>query len=53
MRPWPSTPQLRTSPLVVQDDDRPVEGWHDERGRLTWRTLFAADDFADLEYTFS
>jgi hypothetical protein len=29
-------------PLVLQDDDRPVDGWHDERGRLTWCTLFSA-----------
>ncbi|MEX5269708.1 cupin domain-containing protein [Kocuria sabuli] len=29
--------------LVLQEDDRPVEGWNDERGRLTWRPLFSAD----------
>jgi len=28
--------------LVVQEGDRPVEGWSDERGCLTWRTLFSA-----------
>lgn len=28
--------------LVLQEDDRPVEGWNDERGRLTWRPLFSA-----------
>ncbi|MGQ1799027.1 cupin domain-containing protein [Kocuria oceani] len=35
-------PTAANAPLVVQDDDRPVEGWHDERGHLTWRTLFSA-----------
>lgn len=29
--------------LVLHEDDRPVEGWDDERGRLTWRPLFSAD----------
>ncbi|MFF0991543.1 cupin domain-containing protein [Kocuria nitroreducens] len=29
--------------LVLQENDRPVEGWSDERGRLTWRPLFSAD----------
>ncbi|MFE7630988.1 cupin domain-containing protein [Kocuria sp. NPDC057446] len=28
---------------MLRDDDRPDEGWHDERGLLTWRTLFSAD----------
>lgn len=27
---------------VLHDDDRPVDGWNDERGHLTWRTLFSA-----------
>lgn len=27
---------------MVHETDRPVEGWDDERGRLTWRTLFSA-----------
>lgn len=30
-------------PVVLQEDDRPVEGWDDERGRLSWRPLFSAD----------
>jgi mannose-6-phosphate isomerase-like protein (cupin superfamily) len=30
-------------PCVLQEDDRPVEGWNDERGQLTWRPLFSAD----------
>lgn len=46
-------PTAANALLVLQDDDRPLEGWHDERGRLTWRTLFSADDFADVEYAFS
>ena len=29
--------------LVLQEDERPVEGWNDERGELTWRPLFSAD----------
>lgn len=29
--------------LVLQEEGRPVEGWHDERGRLTWRPMFSAD----------
>lgn len=29
--------------LVLREDDRPVEGWNDERGELTWRPLFSAD----------
>lgn len=29
--------------LVLQEDERPVEGWSDERGELTWRPLFSAD----------
>lgn len=29
--------------LVLEEDERPVEGWNDERGRLTWRPLFSAD----------
>jgi quercetin dioxygenase-like cupin family protein len=29
--------------VVLEEDDRPVEGWNDERGRLTWRPLFSAD----------
>ncbi|MEX5258586.1 cupin domain-containing protein [Kocuria arenosa] len=36
-------PTAANAPLVLQDDDRPVEGWHDDRGHLTWRTLFSAD----------
>jgi quercetin dioxygenase-like cupin family protein len=28
--------------FVLEEDDRPVEGWNDERGRLTWRPLFSA-----------
>jgi quercetin dioxygenase-like cupin family protein len=35
-------PTTANPPLVLQDDDRPVDGWHDERGHLTWRTLFSA-----------
>lgn len=31
------------APLVLQENDRPVEGWDDDRGRLTWRPLFSAD----------
>ncbi|WP_309124963.1 hypothetical protein [Kocuria sp.] len=30
-------------PLVLQKNNRPVEGWSDERGRLTRRPLFSAD----------
>lgn len=29
--------------LVLEEEGRPVEGWSDERGRLTWRPLFSAD----------
>ncbi|MGX5358232.1 cupin domain-containing protein [Kocuria sp. KH4] len=35
-------PDAADASLVLQDDDHPVEGWHDERGRLTWRILFSA-----------
>jgi quercetin dioxygenase-like cupin family protein len=35
-------PAAAHASLVLQDDDHPVEGWHDERGDLTWRTLFSA-----------
>ncbi|MUN63789.1 cupin domain-containing protein [Kocuria sediminis] len=27
---------------MLQETDHPVEGWHDERGHLSWRTLFSA-----------
>ncbi|MEX5258487.1 cupin domain-containing protein [Kocuria arenosa] len=30
-------------PLVLQENDRPLEGWDDDRGRLTWRPLLSAD----------
>jgi quercetin dioxygenase-like cupin family protein len=35
-------PDAADASLVLQDDDHPAEGWHDERGHLTWRTLFSA-----------
>lgn len=28
--------------LVLREDDLPVDGWDDARGRLTWRTMFSA-----------
>lgn len=28
---------------MLEEDERPLEGWSDERGRLTWRPLFSAD----------
>ena len=37
-----STPDAAGGSLVLQEDDRPAEGWNDERGHLTWRTLFSA-----------
>ncbi|MEX5258429.1 cupin domain-containing protein [Kocuria arenosa] len=30
-------------PLVLQEEDRPMEGWNDARGRFSWRPLFSAD----------
>ncbi|GAB2598730.1 hypothetical protein GCM10009696_00160 [Kocuria himachalensis] len=36
-------PTAANDPLVLQENDRPADGWHDERGHLTWRTLFSAD----------
>jgi quercetin dioxygenase-like cupin family protein len=35
-------PTAAHAPPVLEEADRPVEGWHDERGHLTWRTLFSA-----------
>ncbi|MFF0905739.1 UNVERIFIED_CONTAM: cupin domain-containing protein [Kocuria sp. CPCC 205316] len=35
-------PTAANALLVLQDDDRPLEGWHDDRGHLAWRTLFSA-----------
>lgn len=32
--------------LVLQERDRQITGWNDQRGRLTWRTLFSADSTA-------
>ena len=32
-------PAAVDDPLVLQDNDRPADDWHDERGHLTWRTL--------------
>jgi mannose-6-phosphate isomerase-like protein (cupin superfamily) len=32
--------------LVRQESDRQITGWNDQRGRLTWRTLFSADSTA-------
>ena len=29
--------------LVLEEGDRPLEGWSDKRGQLTWRPLFSAD----------
>jgi mannose-6-phosphate isomerase-like protein (cupin superfamily) len=34
---------MHTEALVRHESDPPTEGWDDERGRLTWRTLFSAD----------
>lgn len=28
--------------LVLREEDLPVDGWDDARGRLTWRTMFSA-----------
>ncbi|WIG16006.1 hypothetical protein [Kocuria rosea] len=35
-------PTAAHAPLVLGEANRPVEGWHDERGHLTWCTLFSA-----------
>lgn len=29
--------------LVLHEADRAVDGWDDERGRVSWRTLFSGD----------
>ncbi|WP_206064690.1 cupin domain-containing protein [Kocuria sediminis] len=35
-------PTAADNPYMLQETDHPVEGWHDERGHLSWRTLFSA-----------
>jgi len=32
--------------LVLQENDRQITSWNDQRGRLTFRTLFSADSTA-------